>query len=241
MFNIERSPLDEARFALRVAKVILTEPEDIAILLEQACQENLNLLILRCPADQLNIVHAVEKNGFQLMDTLIYYRFALPTSEPALEDAGITVRPWLPADTAQVVEVAGAAFRNYCGHYHADPLLPRQQCDQVYISWAQRACTESGVADQVLAAEQDGQVVGFAVLKRLDEIIADGVLFAVHPEHQRQGILKRLLLGALGWSQAAGCKEMWYSTQIINYAAQRVLVRLGFEPLKVIYTFHRWF
>jgi len=48
-------------------------------------------------------------------------------------------------------------------------------------------------------------------------------------------------LGALRWFEARGRSRMLISTQITNVAVQKVWIRLGFEPSKSYYTFHKWF
>lgn len=43
------------------------------------------------------------------------------------------------------------------------------------------------------------------------------------------------------WCLDNSMKEMVVSTQITNLAVQKVWVRLGFEPYRFYYTFHKWF
>jgi len=43
------------------------------------------------------------------------------------------------------------------------------------------------------------------------------------------------------WSLSKGVRRMVVSTQVINIAVQKTWVRLGFEPIRGYYTFHKWF
>ena len=61
--------------------------------------------------------------------------------------------------------VAAASFRDYFGHYHADPRLDRAKCDETYASWAERSCVDEAVASGVLVAEHGGRVAGFLTLQ----------------------------------------------------------------------------
>jgi GNAT superfamily N-acetyltransferase len=236
----ERSNLDEERFGIRVVKTLIKDQTHLGQLLEFAQSNMIDLLITRCEAGHLPLVHEMEEQGFRLMDTLINYQYIFSENAEIETTSNNSIRILNPDDVENVVKVAGAAFENYFGHYHSDPRLPREKSDQVYTSWARRSCTIPGIADQVLVVENLGEMAGFAVLKKEDQDTGDVVLFAVHPNFHRKGISRKLLIAAINWCYANGCKRVVYSTQITNYAIQRVLVRLGFEPHEIKYTFHKW-
>jgi GNAT superfamily N-acetyltransferase len=139
------------------------------------------------------------------------------------------------------MRLAEKAFRDYRSHYHADRRLDPRKSDQVYPSWAFRTCVSREAADQVLVAECEGAVAGFASIRLNGLEEADVVLFAVDPAWQGQGIARSLLVHALEWCRSRNVSRVLYSTQITNHPAQRLLVRLGFEPIRASYTFHKWF
>jgi GNAT superfamily N-acetyltransferase len=244
--TVQLSALEQERFGIKTARAVLAAPEDIADVLAFCSTHDVALLIARCAAEALSTVQQMEQQGFLLMDTLLYYARPLGTVPlPQLEDSGPAcirpLRPDDPADMQQVRQAATEAFRGYDGHYHADSRLLPAHCDEVYVSWAVRACQDAAVADAVLLAERDGQVVGFGVLQRADAESGDGRLYGILPAARGRGIYRALMLHSLHWCQAQGFRRMLYSTQLTNIAAQKVCVRLGFELSHAYYTFHRWF
>ena len=83
------------------------------------------------PRDTVTI-HALERNRFLLMDTLVDYLFdhcRTPFDQviSPRRTAGLTTRLGIPADLPQILEIAERAFKNHFGRYNADPRMPPGQ------------------------------------------------------------------------------------------------------------------
>ena len=234
------SQIDSERFGVRVARVHVV-PGNLSRVLAFCSAEQIDLLIARCATSELGNAQKMEAMGFLLMDTLVYYSFdlgkrAIPDDAPRAH-----VRKFVPGDEAQVERVAAEAFQGYYGHYHADPRLERGKCDEGYVSWAVRSCSSKQIATEVLVAERDNRIVGFATLRLNTPEEGEGVLFAVAPEAQGMGIYCSFMVDGMQWCKEQEVKRMVVSTQVTNVAAQKVWCRVGFEPARSYYTFHKWF
>ena len=137
--------------------------------------------------------------------------------------------------------IAAESFRGFFGHYHADPRLDRAKCDETYVSWAVRSCVLREIADEVLVAELERNIVGFISLRLNNPEEGEGILNFVVPRVQGRGIYRHLLVGGMEWCLSKGATCMIISTQIINVAVQKVWTRLGYELTHSYYTFHKWF
>lgn len=235
------SDIDEERFGIRTARASSVTLETLPSIVE-FCQNNaVKLLIARSPASDFGSVHFMEREGFQLMDTLVYYTRNL-VQTPIPEDIGkATIRPVQSGEEEEVKLIAARSFRGYFGHYHADERLDRTECDEAYISWAYRSCISRDVADEVLVADMDGALVGFATLRLNSANEGEGVLFCVSPAAQGQGIYRSFMIHGMRWCLSKRATIMAVSTQITNTAVQKVWTRLGFETSHAYYTFHKWF
>jgi GNAT superfamily N-acetyltransferase len=183
----------------------------------------------------------MEGKGFSLMDTLLYYERDL-ARPPIPRDTGpALIRPVNAGEAHKVKVVATEAFKGYLGHYHADERLERPKCDAIYPDWAYRSCVARDVANEVLVAELDGSIAGFAALRINSMEEGEGVLFGVSPRAQRRGIYRSLMIQAMNWCLLKGAAYMVLSTQITNIVAQKVWARLGFEVNHAWYTLHKWF
>ena len=234
------SEIDSSRFGVNVARAYVTA-ENFSRVLEFCATEKVQLLIARCATSGLRVAQKLESLGSLLTDTLVYYSFDLAKRTIPEDFPRAMVRKIVPGDEVQVQRVAAAAFQGYYGHYHADPNLDSGKCDEGYVSWAVRSCTSRQVATEVLVAEIDHNVVGFATLRLNSSEEGEGVLFAVAPEAQGSGIYRSFMVRGMQWCKEQGVKRMVVSTQVTNVAVQKVWCRVGFEPAHSYYTFHKWF
>lgn len=238
---LEFSALEHARFGIVTARL-----SDKRVPLDRvnaaAREHGVRMITARVTAEDLPRIHALEADGFRLMDTLVYYAHRLEElPAPAPLPAGIDIRSATIADTAAVVEVARAAFRGYLGHYHADPRLDDAAADAAYVEWAETSVTGQSVDRPVLIGLRDGQIRGFLTLRRNSDEEVEIVLNAVHPSAQRGGLYSALIVRALHEARAMGAARMIVSTQITNAAVQRVWARKGFVFDHALHTFHKWF
>lgn len=238
---IELSTLDEERFGVRTAKSKDFTWPDIPEILTQCGQSHIQLLVARCPTSDLKTAQELERRGFLLMDTLVYYEHNLHLTNVIVHDEKIIIRGILPGEAEDVRTLATESFKGYRGHYHADSRLDVHQCDAVYTDWAYNSCISKNFANEVLVAVLDDEIVGFATLRINDPKESEVVLNGVLPKTQRMGIYRMLIENSLIWSSRRGMKRIIISTQITNIAVQKVWVRVGFQPTSSFYTFHKWF
>lgn len=238
---IALSALDEERFGVRTAKSKDFTWHEIPEILTQCGQSHIQLLIARCPTSDLKTTQELERRGFLLMDTLVYYEHNLHLINVIVPNEKIIIRGILPGEAEDVRTLAAESFKGYRGHYHADSRLDVHQCDDVYKSWAYNSCISKDFANEVLVAVLDDKIVGFASLRINDPKESEVVLNGVLPKSQRMGIYRMLIENSLIWSIRQCVKRMIISTQITNIAVQKVWVRVGFQPTSSFYTFHKWF
>ena len=238
---IEFSELDRERFGIAVAWVRHMRREMVAPALEWCRKEGVRLLIARCEGSDWPTAHALEKNGFLLMDTLVYYSRRVSVNISEVDVPGVSFRQANLGDANAVKQAAARAFANYQGHYHNDPLLPAEKCNAVYSDWAYRSVVNNAVADAVFLGLVQGKVAGFIALRKTGEREADIPLNGVVPEFQRRGIYRALLAQALTWCHRQGVVQCSISTQLTNIPPQKAWVRMGFEPSRAVHTFHKWF
>ena len=236
------STLDEERFGIRIAKALKVTlarlPEIMAF-----CHENrVKMLIARCSTGDFPAIHTMERDGFLLMDTLVYYSFDFRNRAVPQETGRAVVRGVRAGEEDQIRAIAADSFHGYLGHYHADEKLDNSRCDEVYISWAINSCVSGDFADRVIVAELDGKIAGFVTL-RVNRHHSEGEILTggVSRSSQKAGVYTSLILHGTKWCVSNGADRMVLSSQITNTAVQKVWIRLGFEIGNSCYTFHKWF
>lgn len=234
------SPIDRERFGVVTAREPSFTAAAVPELVRFCETHRVEMLVARCPAEDLAAAQAMEAAGGRLMDTLVYWARALDRPFPE-ERPPAAVRPLRAGDAPEVARVAAGAFRGYFGHYHADPRLDRAKADAVYVSWAERSCLDPSAASKVLVAEHEGRVAGFLTLLPRGDDELEIILNGVDPALQRHGIYRGLVLAAMHEARADGKRSLVVSTQLINLGVQKTWARLGFELSRSYHTFHLWF
>lgn len=239
--EIALSSIDKDRFGIVTAKVSIEKDDNIHQLVDWCSKQAVEMLIARCDTADVKSVHAMEAAGFQLMDTLVYFLHKAVSSQAVTMPDGYAWRVGNEHDADLVEACAQLAFKDYFGHYHADPKLRTGDSDLVYSSWARASCLSQQVADAVLLICKGEQVAAFLTLKKLAGGSAEIILNGVHPDYQAHGLYTALVRLAKNWCSEHEITQLLVSTQLTNIAPQKVWCRHGFEPRNSIYTFHKWF
>lgn len=239
-YRFALSALDKERFGMTTARVDGITADRVPDILVQCQTNGVELIIARCAATDFETVHVLERSGFLLMDTLVYWTRDLHRTPLPELASDVIIRPARVDEAEQVKALARDAFRGYFGHYHADERLDRTAADEAYASWAERSVLLHDVADVVLVAELNSFTAGLITLRMKNSEEGEGILFAVSPSVQRRSISRPLMVGAMGWCARQGAARMVISTQLVNVASQKVWARLGFELSHAHYTFHKW-
>lgn len=230
------SPLESQRFNIKAGKIKVSSVKDISPVLSLAKDRGYQFLSCRIPTSEVLLFQELEKNGFFLTDTLLYYKRSTLRAEKHSDWKSCLGNEDL---TKQVCEVADKSFAGYPSHYAMDLRLNQSAASEVYKDWAHRSCLDRNMATDVLCKISESEVVSFVSLKSHKDY-TDILLAAVHPNHQGKGLLQNLLAASVAWAANLGHSEVFYSTQIQNIAAQKALVRQGWEPSHSYYTLHCW-
>ncbi|HZQ48913.1 MAG TPA: hypothetical protein VFB69_01245 [Candidatus Dormibacteraeota bacterium] len=237
---VRLSPLDTERFGIRTARVDDVDERGLSEVVEFCHTNAIDLLIARCAVNKLAALAALNEAAFSLMDTLVYFErdlagFAPPqSSDPAIEEL-------LPEDAPQIEEIARTCFRDYPGHYHADPRLDRNACAEVYADWARNCCGLAETAGFTLVTGAPGRRLGFATFEKRTPGSAELTLGAVLPAGRGNGFYRRLTVAGMTRLKAEGVLTLRASTHIANWSAQVSWLGAGLRPYDAYYTFHRWF
>lgn len=238
--KIVLSELDRERFGVITGKGFITQVDYVKDALNFCADNDVKFLIVRCYVSNIEVAQELEKNGFRIMDTLMYYKHNLQNI-PENPNKNIIVRPMESKEAPEVRKIAQDCFDGYYGHYHADPMLNMKDCNDVYTSWVENHCSALDNNNEVAAVTIDNKIVGFCIMRMNTDKEGEAVLGGTHKEHQGKGCYNSMITWMLNWYKKRGCEQMVISTQINNTGVRKVWARLGFEPTYSYYTFHKWF
>jgi dTDP-4-amino-4,6-dideoxy-D-galactose acyltransferase len=214
-----------------------------------AASRGTECLTCKVPPLHFTAIHALERHGFLLMDTLLDFLFDF--SRAPLESVslpkrltGLRVRLATPEDLPEVLAVNEKAFVNYFGRYNSDPKLPLGTGAKVYDEWVRSSL--GGWADWILIAEVDGKIAGYGIWKKasapelkhsLD--IAHYNLAGIHPDFFGRGLYTVLALEGTRRAQSFA-NHLDGPVHVSNYPVHRALQKLGWKITGVRHSFHKW-
>lgn len=234
--QLVRSNLDSARFEINVERGLFGADTPIESILGAVEESDADLIIIRVPAGRTDVATELQRRGEFVMhaDTLVYYGLDLT---PDAGEASSLIRRATTDDRLSIIRIAEAGFRTYRAHYAANPLLPTQRVHEGYVEWAQSRLENQDDSASTWVAMDGNVVAGFATCDCTDGV-ADIVLNAVHPDHERRGHYGRLLRYIIRHHAQRGDARLTISTQVWNYTVQRQWTRAGLLLDTAFDTYH---
>jgi len=214
-----------------------------------ALSQDMEFLLCKTYTDDMSTIHALERRGFLLMDTLLDYVYN-GRADP-LQDAGrsplseeYAIRLAQEDDVDGLVAVARASFPAHFGRFHADERISKAQATQVYEEWIRASC--NGYADWVLVATVQGRIAGYSVWKRPSALeqragirLGHYSIGVVHPDYQGRGLFSALTRAGMKLFDGSA-DSIEGPTHVNNYPVQRAYNRLRWRIGDARHSFHKW-
>lgn len=199
---------------------------------------------IRTAALELPLIHALETNGFNLIDngiTAFYHK----DNAPKYEKSGYDIRLFADKDLPVILEIMKGAYSQ--DRFHLDHRIPYKAAEQLYQLWIEHSATCPKDQEWVLIAERNGVVKGFFQYqyeKEFSESTGIG-LFSYGPaavvrDRTALGAYYSLLSFAVNDSIMRGGT---YAMTRIPFGIQPILkltLRLGPSFMTNDLTFHHW-
>lgn len=194
-------------------------------------------------------VSALIKNGFELMDTLVDFVYAL-SKERSLGlqqksvQGGFELRLATVADVDSLAEITRASFANHFGRFHSDRRIGREQATRIYEEWI-RSCA-FGWADWIILAVKDTRIAGYSPWKKPSSLdlrhnirLAHYSIAGIHPDFFGKGLFTTLTRTGMEMMQG---HALWVEgpTHIDNHPVQRAYEKLGWKRVGTQTSFHKW-
>lgn len=239
MSLLAESPPDTSRFGLRVLRGTCPGASARAVATE-IIAAGCDVAIVRVPAGQGALPQGLARWAFPVVhaDTLVYYQCALARLVPQpLRNPGLAFAPATQEDLPALRALIGTTFAGYRSHYHANPEFDDPSILAGYAEWAEGHLVAPGHSLWTL---RDGStLVAFAACREApDADEAEGVLYGVAPEASGGGLYSDLIRHTQAHFKARGFARMKVSTQVGNFAVQKVWAREGFHMYEAFDTFH---
>jgi acyl dehydratase/GNAT superfamily N-acetyltransferase len=236
---IEYSEIESQRFKKNIHRASL-DRVDIKGIKKDILENETDVLILRIPSGSIEEHHKLNNMGFDVLhaDTLVYYETDLGKIEPGKTRNDISFQE-VDADNLDILEkIVPIIFKDYSNHYFSNPLFDPDDIRDGYVEWAS---SYAGADLNRIAwiACIDSEVAGFLTCSYDEENDeSEGVLYGVLPGFAGRGVYSDFIRFSQRYFKDKGYSKMRVSTQIQNYAVQKVWSREGFFLKESYETYH---
>lgn len=222
--------------------------ELLATALSQARNEGVEHLSCRVFGDNSAVIHALEKNGFLLMDTLVTWLYQPGRIRVPDFRCRHSVRLYNDADREPVLALArNAGFQS---RFNRDPWLSAENVKAMHEAWAANCCRKI-MADEVLVAETGGRVCGFLgyrkhrlFMEQTGKELWGSGLTAVSPKTPGAYVsllhaaVTRQFPGSHASIQPGLPDLMDFETQLSHRSILKVWQAFGFRMARFAYNYH---
>jgi ribosomal protein S18 acetylase RimI-like enzyme len=217
--------------------------------LRHAASRGIHLLTGKVQPLQFLAIHALERHGFLLMDTLVDFFFDFSRTpfhkiSPPTRLDGVHVRLANPQDLPELLELTETAFAKHFGRYNSDPKMPAGTGTKIYQEWVRSSF--SGAADWILIAEVNEKIGGYSVWKKPSALevkhsfdIAHCTLAGIHPEFFGRGLYTTLTFEGMRIAHEFA-NHLNLPAHVSHYPVHRGTLKLGWKIAGVRHSFHKW-
>lgn len=239
--SLNFSITESKRFNKRIFRGLINYIDE-NIILSKILAENIDILILRIPSEKIDQISKLEKIKipYIVADTLVYYYLDLNNYTPInLKNKDLIFIKCTPENEDILNHLVENIFANYQNHYTSNPFLNTKNILEGYKEWAHNYINPINKSKICFLVKKKGNFIGFATCSYNDQTKeGEGVLYGVVEAASGQGIYGDLIRYTQDYLKNIGCNTMKVSTQIQNFAVQKVWTREGFIMKKAYNTIH---
>jgi ribosomal protein S18 acetylase RimI-like enzyme len=157
---------------------------------------------------------------------------------PSTSDQGITVRKALPTDAVDIAKLGAQIFTVTFG-YSVPPHELQAYLEEAYSASAITSDLSNAQKDTIVATDQEGQILGFAVLARgtiepcVEDLEGKVELQRIYVDNNVHGKgIGRLLAETIdSMARQQGFRNIWLGVWEENQKAQMVYSRWGYKQV----------
>jgi hypothetical protein len=237
---VNYSLVESNRFGLRVFRSGVLKELSVSEIKQFLIDKQVDVYIFRLPVElQYQLHHLKELNMESIIaDTLVYYTADLDKIPvKSLKNSDLLFEDCEARHFELLNQMVAHIFDGYKNHYFSNPHLDKNDILEGYKEWARSYVEGDGAGRHTYLVKKGEKYIGFATCGFSKEY-SEGVLYGVLPEAQGGGIYGDIIRFTQNESKRKGFRQMKVSTQVLNYAVQKVWSREDFYMSNAYITVH---
>lgn len=231
------SQVESNRFNFNIYRYLSNSDFDYKNLKSNIVKTKADIVFARLNSSEKDLNRKIFELGFPVIhaDTLVYYHCDLSQYSVNKLKNNLIFEEITSENSSFLDNLVKQIFVGYTNHYWSNPFLNRDLAIEGYIEWA--SSYKESYNRKSWFVKKDNIYIGFATCS-MEESVGEGVLYGVLPEHSGGGIYTDIIRFTQQKLKEMGCTTMKVSTQIQNFAVQKVWNREGFFLKECFDTYH---
>lgn len=232
-----KSIIESERFNMNISRGS-SENIELKEIHKEILKSKTDIFFLRIPSSKSNQIQNLSKLGYEFFqsDTLVYYYVDFEKYTPKqLRNDNLSFKKASIEDIQVLSELVSEIFVGYTNHYFSNKYLNKEDIITGYTEWVLNFLNDEN--KEVFIINKEGSAIAFATCS-LEDDIAEGVLYGVSPSSSGGGVYSDMIRYTQKYFSEKGIKQMKVSTQVQNYAVQKVWGREGFYMKESFATIH---
>jgi len=221
--SIHRLTWDSSFWGIEVGQLAAGEEKPVV---DNRLLDRFDVIQTRVALTDYHIARHLSRLGFFPVDTRVEYEISLHAVTSRTGDECMRKLPPDPIDEHFADRMCQLFLP--CSRFNAFP-VDQVAVSRFYKTWMKKSMT-GNFDDETYILSRNGQSAGFFSITYKNPLAQIG-LFAVHPDHQGNGISQILLNHAREVSARVGCTALRVVTEGRNITARRAYLRHGFVLL----------
>lgn len=157
----------------------------------------------------------------------------------ALRNPDLEFVPFSASLADDMDSLVGEIFRDYANHYQSNPYLAGRDLVAGYREWVGSFSAGADPSRAAWLIRRGDRFIGFcSCADHAGEETVEGVLYGVVGTAAGAGVYGDMIRFTQAWCLEQGRSSMRVSTQVENFAVQKVWVREGFHMTRALDTVH---
>lgn len=206
------------------------------------CQSTeVRFITAKVPSKDLPVVHALEHNGFNFIESWIFNKYDLNHLDEASKPTQ-ALRLARPEDRELMIEYSHEAFATQ--RFHADANIPHDKADSLYEKWILTAFADPH--QEVLVLDSGNRPAGFMIYYPVDLRPYFGLQFAqwkmalLDPQSRGKGLGTLFFTALFYHHRDSGLDVIDSGLSIRNITSLNLHTKLNFKVTCTLVTLHEW-
>lgn len=227
---------DSELFNLKCGKLEMLAPSvaqaDLRHIMEQIRQDGYRHIVVKIPAEWVQVAHQLEDHGFHFMLSSVCLQKNIEEKRALPTDVTIGSEQ----DLERLCTIALDAYSSGT-RFFLDPIFPLDRVQMLYRRWITEEILNKGA--DILVHRHHGEITGYATLAREKNLGENGCLgfLAVSKQFSQRGIGNHIVQG-LDWCGWPDLKHIHATAEYYNYRALKIYSRNGFFATGLWNVFH---